>query len=310
MTDPELHVVIGAGPVGLATVQALLARSHRVALVTRSGTPPPSETGASVRAVAADATDAAAVRRALGESPAVIYNCASPPYTDWPQEWPALGHGLCDLAAATGAALVLAGNLYAYGPVDGPITESLPLAASGPKGQTRAAVWQTALARHQAGELTVCEVRASDLFGPGAGEGTHFGRITPGLLAGRPVRVLGNPDTPHSWTYIPDFAAALVTAGSDPRALGRAWHVPCPPAASQRELADELCRVAGLPTPRVDAVAPWMLALGRPFSPMLRELRETEYQFSAPWVVDAREAETVLGLASTNLEVALAATAS
>ena len=40
-------------------------------------------------------------------------------------------------AESSGAKLVFADNLYAYGPVDGPLREDLPAAARGRKGRTR-----------------------------------------------------------------------------------------------------------------------------------------------------------------------------
>ena len=36
------------------------------------------------------------------------------------------------------------------------------------------------------------------------------------LLAGRTVRPIGSADQPHSWTYLPDFAAALAAAALVP----------------------------------------------------------------------------------------------
>jgi hypothetical protein len=40
-------------------------------------------------------------------------------------------------AESSGAKLVFADNLYAYGPVDGPLREDLPAAARGRKGRIR-----------------------------------------------------------------------------------------------------------------------------------------------------------------------------
>src|SRR5664279_4623734 len=59
-----------------------------------------------------------------------------------------------------GAVLVTTGNLYAYGPVDRPLTEDLQLAATGTKGRVRAGIWSQARAAAEAGRVRVSEARA------------------------------------------------------------------------------------------------------------------------------------------------------
>jgi nucleoside-diphosphate-sugar epimerase len=179
-----------------------------------------------------------------------LYNCAGAPYTRWPQEWPPMAASLLTTAEATSAVLVTAGNLYGYGPADRPMTEDMPLAATGVKGRVRVQMWADALAAHEAGRARVAEVRSSDYFGPGASDQTPAGtRFVPPLLAGRRVTFLGDPGVPQPWTYLPDVAAAMATAATDERAWGRPWHVPTAPAVSARALAVRLCGLAGAPTP-------------------------------------------------------------
>ena len=80
-----------------------------------------------------------------------MYNCANPPYHRWPELWPPLAAAMLAAAERTGAVLVTMSNLYGYGPVDGPMTEDLPLRPTTAKGRVRAAMWHDALAAHQAG---------------------------------------------------------------------------------------------------------------------------------------------------------------
>ena len=75
-------------------------------------------------------------RRAC-EGAAVVYHCAQPGYTKWPELFPPLTRAVLDGAAAAGAKLVFADNLYVYGPPDGPMTEETPQRAQGKKGRTR-----------------------------------------------------------------------------------------------------------------------------------------------------------------------------
>jgi len=298
------HVIVGAGPVGTATATALAAAGHDVTLVTRSGSGPE---GPGITRVAADASDPFTLAEATGSADA-LYNCANPPYHRWPELWPPMATSMLEVAARSGAVLVTMGNLYGYGPVDHPLREDDPLAATGTKGRVRAAMWEEALAAHRAGRVRVTEARASDFFGPGV-DTSHFGRLVGRLLAGRKVRVLGDPDAPHSWTYVPDVGRTLAVLGTDERACGRPWHVPSAPALSQRDLAGRFCAVAGAPSASVAAFPAGSLTLAGVVSAQMRELKETRYQFDRPFLLDSSDCTATFGIEATPLDDALAAVA-
>ncbi|MEV7595013.1 NAD-dependent epimerase/dehydratase family protein [Streptomyces sp. NPDC089922] len=298
------HVVIGFGPAGATTARLLAAQGHAVTVVTRSGGRP--EPG--IEHLACDATDTRRLTEAA-RGAAAVHHCAAPPYHRWAQEWPALVASACTAAEATGAVLVLLGNLYGYGPVDGPLTEDLPLAAAGPKGRARAEGWRTALALHKQGRIRAVEVRASDFFGPGVTDGGHLaGRVVPPVLRGRPVTTLGDPDAPHSWTYLPDVAAALVEVAGREDAWGRAWHVPTLPAASVREMVGLLAVQAGTGPVAVRGIPAPVLSAAGLFSPLLRELKEVRYQFDRPFVVDSSAYEAAFQVRPAPVDVQVKAT--
>jgi nucleoside-diphosphate-sugar epimerase len=300
----SLQVVIGFGPAGAATARLLAEQGHSVRVVTRSGGT--SEPG--IEHVALDATDSARLIEAA-KGAASIVNCAAPPYHRWASDWPPLAASVCAAAEATGAVLVSLGNLYGYGPVDGPLTEDLPLAATGTKGRVRAAVWEQALTLHQQGRIKAVEVRASDFFGPGVTDGGHLAaRVMPKLLRGKPVSALGDPDAPHSWTYLPDVAAALVEAAQEERAWGRAWHVPTEPPLSTREMVNRLAAEAGTAHVAVRPVPPAVLGVMSLISPLIRELKEIRYQFDRPFVIDSSAYEGEFALRATSLDEQIEAT--
>lgn len=300
----DLHVVIGAGPIGSGIARDLAGRGHRVRVITRSGTGPAS-TGAEL--VAADASDATAMI-GLTEGAAAIYNCANPPYHRWPELWPPIAAALLG-AAERGAVLVTIANLYGYGPASRsqgtagydlahPMTEATPLAAAGRKGRVRAQIWRDALAAHEAGRVRVVEVRASDYAGPGAAS-VLGDRVVPNVLRGRGVSVLGRTDRLHTWTYTCDVVRLAVVGAVDARAWGRAWHTPSGPARTQREAIDDLASAGGLAPVPVRAVPAAVLRLAGLFLPLMRELRETRYQFSEDFVMDSAAAQQVFGLQPT-----------
>jgi nucleoside-diphosphate-sugar epimerase len=289
-----LHLVVGAGPIGSAVARRLIAQGSDVRVVTRRGTGPEHPR---VERVAADASDGARMRE-LAEGAVVVYNCVNPPYTDWAKDWPPVADSLLAAAGSCGAVLVTCSNVYGYGPVDGPMTEDLPLAATGVKGRVRAQMWCDALAAHDAGRVRVAEARGSDYVG--AGGDSHLGpRSMPKLLAGKRISVLGDPDVPHTFTYTEDMAMTLVALGADPRAWGRAWHVPSALTCTQREAFTRLAELTGSPAPRLSPVSPLTVrALGL-VVPVMRELPEVAYQVERPFVLDSSAAQRELGLVPT-----------
>ena len=300
-----LHVIVGSGPVGSATAIRLAKDGQQIRVVTRAGSGPTIE---GVECIACDARD---VERLvpLVRGAAALYSCASPAYRRWVTDWPPLAASLLSTAERTGAVLVAMSNLYGYGPVAHPMTEDDPLLPVGPKGRVRAQIWTEALAAHEAGRARVTEARASDFFGPGVRQQGHIGeRSMPRLLRGSPIRVFGDPDAQHSWTYVPDIASALATLGRDERSWGRAWHVPTSPPMSQREVFAALARLAGAPTPRVRALPPWQLRAAGVVLPFARELEEVRYQFDRPFVMNSSAYQATFAVSPTPMEEALAAT--
>ena len=291
-----LHVIVGAGPVGAATARLLAERGERVRVVTRRGTGPEHP---SIERVAADAADADRLT-ALSEGADALYNCANPEYHTWPTDWPPLAAALLTAAERSGAVLTTVGNLYGYGPVDAPMTEATPLAATGVKGRVRNRMWADALAAHRAGRARITEVRGSDYIGLG-GKSLPM-MVLPKVLAGQRVFLPVAWDAPHTWTYVGDVARTLVAAATDPRAWGRAWHVPSAPPMSMRALADRAAERAGAPAPRLTRMPYPVLWLGGLADPFAREMRETAHQFAGPFVMDSTAASETFGIEGTPLD--------
>lgn len=300
------YVIVGAGQIGSQLAEHLAADGDEVTVVTRSGSGPDAPL---VHKVAADATDQARLTE-LTRGADALFNCANPPYNTWTKDWPPLAESMLDTAEATGVPMVILSNLYGYGPVDRQMTEDLPLAAQSVKGQVRAKMWHDALAAHEAGRARVVEVRASDYFGPGAGELAHMGsRMVRPVLKGKRAQFIGDPDVPRSITYIPDVVDALATVARDDRSLGRPWHVPTGPAITARAFANRVAELGGARTPaRISQMPHVALRAAGLFSSVIRELEEIRYQFVEPFVLDSSDFEQTFGVAPTPLDKAIEAT--
>jgi nucleoside-diphosphate-sugar epimerase len=283
----ELHVVFGTGSLGLALMRELRRRGHQVRLVNRKGRAPLPAGDAEVEVVAGDASKPASTREVCAGAKAVYFS-AAPAYTDWPALYPAMQAGVVEGAAAAGARLVTAENVYPYGRVVGPMTEDTPINPISRKGELRARLNQELLDAHRAGKVSVALGRGPDYYGPEATANTIYGeRVFWPALAGKAAQVFGTLDVLHTFIYVDDFAHGLVTLGEREEAGGKVWHVPCPPALTQRALLELIYRAAGHEQAKVQAMPGWLLKLLAVFMPIMRELAEMEYQWRNDYVFEA-----------------------
>ena len=298
-----LYVVSGAGPVGWTVAEQLAAAGHRVRVLTRSGSGPDHPR---VEKVAVDVSDPARLGGLFRGAKAVFHCIHGSQYTArvWAEELPRAEEAVLAAAGEAGAVVVFPESLYSYSEPDRPMTEEGPREALGGKRGVRAEL----LKARSASATDTVSVVASDFFGPRV-RFSHAGeRVVKPVLAGKPLMVIGNAVVPHSFTYVPDLAAAMIRAAQDPALWNRVWHTPTGPAPSQREIAAAFAAAAGARAPRVSAVPGWALRTMGLFSPGTRELAETLYQFERPFVMDSRASEAALGLQPTPLTEAAAAT--
>jgi nucleoside-diphosphate-sugar epimerase len=306
MTDNELHVVFGTGPVGLAVMDELVRKGKRVRMVNRGGR---AEVAGGVEVVGGDAADFTFAREASAGA-SVVYFALNPPYDRWPELFPPLQAGVLEGAASAGAKLIAVENLYMYGPTGGrPLTEDLPYAADTRKGAVRAGMSLKLMEADASGKVRVAIGRASDFFGPrvrasAAGE-QIFGRA----VAGKSAQLAGDPDQPHTYTYAPDIGRGLVVLAEREEALGRAWHLPSPETVTTRQFVEMIFEEAGGPA-RIQTAPKFVLRTMGLFNPPLREMIEMLYEFEEPFVVDHSNFERVFGMRPTPLRQAIAETVS
>jgi nucleoside-diphosphate-sugar epimerase len=286
------HVIFGFGPVGRTLATRLVAAGESVRIVTRKRhTIPGAEPWKTDAAIADNARKAA-------KDAEVIYNCTNVDYTKWPELLPPLYQSILQAAISNQAKYVYMDNLYMYGPVTGPMTEALPNAATGPKGALRGQLANDVLKAHQSGKVCAVILRASHFYGPFVENAVLSLSALKAIQSGKSVPVLGNPNLPHSLTYMPDVAAALEIAGRDPRADGQIWHIPSAPAVSIRQTIEEFAAAIGKPTKLMVATRPLVTIFGL-FSPLMRSLKETLYQWESPYILDSQKFQTTFDLHPT-----------
>ena len=297
--NEQHHTVIGAGPVGWTVAEQLAEAGHRVRVLTRSGSGPDHPLVERRRADVSGPGLAAAVGDA-----AAVFHCIHASAYDaraWRRELPAAEAAVLRVAAAVGAPVVFPESLYSYVRTDRPMTEDDPRDRATGKGAVR----RDLLAARLASDATTVSVVSSDFVGPRVRAGGHLGeRVVPALLRGdgRRLRVMGSLDQPHSWTFVPDLARAMVAAAADPAATGPLVHAPTGEPRTQREMVELLAAAAGVDAPPLGVIPAFALrALGRVHRTS-RELAEVSYQFEKPFVLDSSASQARLGLTPTPLD--------
>ncbi|MEV1121798.1 NAD-dependent epimerase/dehydratase family protein [Actinosynnema sp. NPDC049800] len=278
-------VVLGAGRgIGWEVARQLVVDGREVRAVTRSGGVPKG-----AQDVRADLMDRASTFKAV-EGASVVHLAANVLYSNWVEMLPTMVDNTIAAAEAVGAKIVYTDNLYAFGPVSGPMREDTPERPAGVKEKLRSELGK----RLRAASVPVTTCRSSDYYGPG-GTGSLPGEllIKP-MAAGRAGLWFWPLDLPHTFAYLRDTARAQIVLGDDERADGKLWLTPAAETLTVREFAALTGRVLGNARKPMRLPA-FSVAVGSLFDKRLRGSGEMDHQRTAPWVVDHSAFEATFG---------------
>lgn len=295
------HLILGAGPLGAALARQLEGAGRSVRLLGIMGNPaydmpgtrPETIDGANQEQVAAACAGAS-----------VVYLLLNAHYVDWYSLYPPRLEAALAGASSAGAKLVYHDNVYMYGRAKAPYTEESPMTAVTRKGKLCAEMANRVLSAHRSGKVKAVIGRSADMYGPGALNSSFNSTLGQRhfypALAGKAVSILGDIDLPHTYAYIEDVAAGLVTLAEHDEALGQVWHIPAAPTLSQRQLMTLVFREAGQkPNVRGSKISGYFVRAIGLFQPDVGEVAEMLYQFEAPLVVDHSKFERAFGCKPT-----------
>ena len=299
------HVIFGAGPIGLATADALLERGEPVRVVSRSGS---TKLPAGVESIRGDAADPAFAESAV-DGASAVYQALGPPYHQWAELFPPLQKSVVAAAQSVNARYVSFENLYMYGDPKGQvINEESPIQTHTRKGKLRQEMASELKTLSVNGDLQLATARASSYFGPRAGWQSPLGeRVIGRAIQGKSAQVIGDPDARHSFTYTKDAGRVLATLGSEDRSLGEIWHIPNAPALTVREMV----KLIGNKLEREIKVSPApavVLKVMGLWNPTIRELHEMLYTVESDYIAESSKFTDAFGLQATPTNQAIAET--
>ncbi len=212
----------------------------------------------------------------------VIVNGWNPAYPDWARTVPGLTRDVIAAAQASGATVILPGNVYVFG-AEAPerLAADTPHLARNPLGRIRREMEDS----YRASGVQTIILRAGDFIDIEATGNWLDLVITKPLAKGR-ISYPGDPTVPHGWAYLPDMTRAIVQLAGMRDRLDRFEDIPFPGyTLTGQELAQSLSRVTGR-TVRATRMSWLPLYLAQPFWKMARHLIEMRYLWSKPHHLD------------------------
>ncbi|MBC7828949.1 MAG: NAD-dependent epimerase/dehydratase family protein [Chitinophagaceae bacterium] len=294
-----MHTILGAGgPVGSSLTKVLSEAGEELRLVSRRKI----QTSAPTSWVEADLKDFEQVKKAVQGS-ATIYMTAGLQYNKkiWATEWPLIMKNLINATKSTGARLIFFDNVYMYGHVEGPMTESTPYKPSSKKGEIRARIAEQLMSEAKAGNIKATIARAADFYGAESLNSFYDSMVLAKYAKKQKAMWLGNARTRHSFTYVPDTGKALYILAKDPQSDNQVWHLPTAPSLTGIEFIQLAARIFNT-RPTYMQVNKFLLNTIGLFNNVIHEAAEMYYQYQYDYVFSSQKFEQAYDMKPTSYE--------
>jgi len=235
-----------------------------------------------------DRKSADMVRAARGVD--IIVNGLNPPaYHDWARLIPAITKDVIAAAQASGATVIVPGNVYNIGAEGGEWSESTPHAPVSRKGVIREEMERA----YEASGVRTVVLRAGNFIVPERTDDVMSLLLLRSLPSAK-VTLAGAPGVQQAYCYVPDWARAAVLLAEIRDQLQPFEDIPFPGHAFTAEdlrlfLERELGRPIGF------AKLPWwMFSLMAPFWELAREMLEMRYLWDTPHTLSGEKLRQLL----------------
>lgn len=208
----------------------------------------------------------------------VIVNGLNPPaYHDWERTIPAITAQVIAAAKASGATVILPGNIYNFGNQPGTLDENTPQIATHKKGRVRITMEQT----YRAAGVQTIILRAGNFIDP-AGNGDIMSALIMRNIAKGKLSAPADPDTLQAYAYVPDWAQAAVMLAEKRDTLDTFADIPFPGHAFTITALQQCILENSGQAVRIVRFPWWIMTALAPLWEMARELREMRYLFEMP----------------------------
>lgn len=301
-----MQTILGAnGVIATELSKHLPNYTQQIRQVSRN----PKKVNASDEIMSADLLNYDQTERAVAGSK-IVYLVAGLPYKTslWQTEWPTLMRNVIDACKKHNSKLVFFDNVYAYGYVNGIMTEATPFNPTSKKGEVRAKIATLLLDEINAKNLEAMIVRGADFYGPNALLSLTHSTVTEKLRAAKTSQWTGDPKKIHTFTYTPDAGKSVAILGNTASAYNQTWHaLTSPEKITGEQYIRMACEIMNRPY-KLQALPKFGVQVLGLFIPVLREFVEMMYQYENDYIFDSSKFEKAFNIKATDYKVGIAQT--
>ncbi|MDP4116022.1 MAG: NAD-dependent epimerase/dehydratase family protein [Bacteroidota bacterium] len=284
-----MQTILGSsGIIGTELAKNLVNYTDKVRLVSRN----PQKINPSNEVFQADLLDAGQTKKAVAGSD-VAYLTAGLKYDIkvWEAQWPVVMQNVIEACKMHNTKLVFFDNVYAYGKVNGWMTEETKVNPVSRKGEVRAKIASMILDEVKKGELKALIARAADFYGPNTKTSFINFMIIDNLKKGKKAQLLISDEFKHSLTYTPDAGKGTAILGNTDSAYNQIWHLPTDRSVlTTRGFVELAAKELGI-EPRSTCLSKTMLRLIGMLNGIVKEVVEMLYQYDSDYLFSSEKFE-------------------
>lgn len=284
-----MQTILGSsGIIGTELAKNLVNYTDKVRLVSRN----PQKINPSNEVFQADLLDAGQTKKAVAGSD-VAYLTAGLKYDIkvWEAQWPVVMQNVIEACKMHNTKLVFFDNVYAYGKVNGWMTEETKVNPVSRKGEVRAKIASMVLDEVKKGELKALIARAADFYGPNTKTSFINFMIIDNLKKGKKAQLLISDEFKHSLTYTPDAGKGTAILGNTESAYNQIWHLPTDRSVlTTRRFVELAAKELGI-EPRSTCLSKTMLRLIGMLNGIVKEVVEMLYQYDSDYLFSSEKFE-------------------
>lgn len=292
-----MQTILGStGIIGRLLAKELVNYTDKIRLVSRN----PIKINVNDEPVKADLLNRQQVVNAVNGSD-VVYLTAGLKYDSkiWQAEWPVIMRNVIDACKASGSRLVFFDNVYAYGKVNGWMTEETPYNPVSKKGKVRKQIAEMLMNEIKQGSINAIIVRAADFYGADT-LSVITETVFKNFAGGKKAQWLISDKYKHSFTYAADAAKGTAILGNTSSAYSQVWHLPTDKnVLTGKEIISLIADAFGV-EPRYMNVHKWMLRFIGLFNSNIRESIEMLYQNNSDYLFSSDKFEKAFDMKPTS----------
>ncbi len=302
-----MQTILGSsGVIGKEVAKSLPEYTNKIRLVSRN----PQKVNESDELFSADLANAEQTDKAV-EGSDVVYLAVGLDYkiNVWREQWPIIMNNVVEACKKHKSKFVFFDNVYAYGKVDGWMTEETPLKPDSEKGKVRAELDKMIMDEVEKGSLQAIIARAADFYGPDTPLSFVNIMVFENFKKGKKAQWFIDDLKKHSLTYTPDAGKGTAMLGNTESAYNQVWHLPTnKDALTGKEFIEHAANSLGV-EPKYTVLKKWMVSMAGLFSSVVKESVEMLYQNEFDYLFDSTKFEKAFNFSPVKYKDGIAATA-